>query len=304
MNNYHIPVLLKETIEYLDIKPNLWYIDCNLGGGGHTAAIIEKGGKVLGIDLDREAIEEAAKRFDLKIEKLNEKLIAKSENIILIQDNFINLQVLINSLKIPSPSAILFDLGISSHQIDDKERGFSFMDDAPLDMRMNQDSDEPTAADIVNALSEKELSQLFFDYGEEFKARQIAHAINEYKKHKLIKSTHELASIILSVKRKTKYDRIHPATQVFQALRIITNDELNNIKKGLQASLDSLAPNGKLVVISFHSLEDRIVKNFIRENEKENILQNLTKKPIEASLDELYDNQRARSAKLRAARKN
>lgn len=297
---YHIPVLLKETIEYLDIKKDRWYIDCNIGGGGHTAEILNKGGKVLGIDLDVDAIEESAKRFNLKTEKNNGKLIAKSENLILVQDNFINIQEIAESQNI-KPAGILFDLGISSHQLDQRDRGFSFMDDADLDMRMNQKSDEPTAADIVNALNEKELAQLFFEFGEEYRAKQIAKAINEYKKHKLIKTTHELASIVLSVKRKGKYDRIHPATQVFQALRIITNDELNNIKIGLNKASEILPKDGRLVVISFHSLEDRIVKNFIRENEEQ--LESLTKKPIEATLDELFDNSRARSAKLRAAKK-
>ncbi len=291
MGSFHIPVLLKETIELLDIKQNEWYVDCNLGGGGHTAEILKNGGKVLGIDLDSEAITESSALFK------------DSENIILVQDNFINLEQILKEKNITSPVGILFDLGISSHQLDDKDRGFSFMSDAPLDMRMNQNSEEPTAADIVNALSEKELSQLFFDFGEEYKAKQIAHAINEYKKYKLVKTTHELASIVLSVKRKTKYDRIHPATQVFQALRIITNDELNNIKIGLTKALEVLRPGGRLVVISFHSLEDRIVKNFIRDNEQKDSLINLTKKPLEATDDELYENPRARSAKLRAAQK-
>jgi len=297
---YHVPVLLKETIEYLDIKKDQWYIDCNIGGGGHTALILEKGGKVLGIDLDAEAIEESATRFNLKVEKVEGKLIAKSENLILVQDNFTNIQLLTSQFQLPDPKGILFDLGISSHQLDDKERGFSFMSDDDLDMRMNQSSDEPTAADIVNALNEKELAQLFFEFGEEYRAKQIAHTINEYKKNKLIKTTHELSSIILSVKRKGKYDRIHPATQVFQALRIITNDELNNIKIGLQKATEILPKDGTLVVISFHSLEDRIVKNFIRDNE--NRLETLTKKPVEATLDELFENPRARSAKMRAAR--
>ena len=297
---YHIPVLIKETKELLDVKKDSWYIDCNLGGGGHTAEILEKGGKVLGIDLDSEAIEESANRFGLTPERINGKLVAKSDNLILIQDNFINIDLIVEEYKI-KPAGVLFDLGISSHQLDERERGFSFMNDADLDMRMNQESDEPTAADIVNALNEKELAQLFFEFGEEYRAKQIARAINEYKKNKLIKSTHELASIVLSVKRKNKYERIHPATQVFQALRIITNDELGNIKVGLKKAVEILDKDGLLVVISFHSLEDRIVKNFIRDNEEQ--LQNLTKKPLEASLDELYDNNRARSAKLRAAKK-
>lgn len=298
---YHIPVLLKETIEYLDINPNDWFIDCNLGGGGHTAAILEKGGKVLGIDLDKEALEESAKRFNLELKEENGKLIARSEELILVQDNFINITQLIIDLSLPNPSGILFDLGISSHQLDDRSRGFSFMDDAPLDMRMNKNSDEPTAADIVNALTQKELTELFFKFGEEPRSRRIAEAITEYKKHKLVQTTHELTNIILSVKPRTRYDRIHPATQAFQALRIITNDELNNLKTGLQKAVDLLDQNGRLVVISFHSLEDRIVKNFIRDNEHDGKLENLTKKPIEATNDELFDNSRARSAKLRAA---
>jgi 16S rRNA (cytosine1402-N4)-methyltransferase len=303
MNNFHIPVLLKETIEYLDVKKDQWYIDCNLGGGGHTASILEQGGKVLGIDLDKDALEESAKRFNLNLEELDEKLIAKSEKLILIQDNFINLKSLILNLNIPSVAGILFDLGISSHQLDDRDRGFSFMDDAPLDMRMNRNSIEPTAADIVNALSQKELTELFFKFGEEPRSRRIAEAITEYKKHKLIQTTHELTNIVLSVKPRTRYDRIHPATQVFQALRIITNDELNNLKIGLENAMEVLEKDGRLVIISFHSLEDRIVKNFIRDKEHEEKLENLTKKPVEATLDELYDNSRARSAKLRAATK-
>ena len=303
MSQYHIPVLLKETIEYLNVQKNEWYVDCNLGGGGHTASILEQGGKVLGIDLDRDAIEESAKRFDLKLEEVDGKLIAKSENLILVQDNFINTDSLVRQFALPTPQGILFDLGISSHQLDDRDRGFSFMDDAPLDMRMNRNSEEPTAADIVNALSQKELTELFFKFGEEPRSRRIAEAITEYKKHKLIQTTHELTNIILSVKPRTRYDRIHPATQVFQALRIITNDELNNLKTGLEKALEVLEKDGRLVVISFHSLEDRIVKNFIRDNEQAEKLDNLTKKPLEATLDELYDNSRARSAKLRAATK-
>lgn len=292
MSKYHIPVMLKEAISYLDIKPNHWYIDCNLGGGGHTEGILKAGGKVLGIDLDPDAIEEVSKKnFPL-------------ERLILINDNFSHLSHITHTTLTsqPSPiSGVLFDLGISSYQLEKPERGFSFNVDAPLDMRMDP-TVGVTAADLVNVLPEKELSRLFWEYGEENFARPIAKKIVEYRKIKKIETTSELVKIILSVKHAGR-EKIHPATKVFQALRIAVNDELRNLEEALPQALEILQPRGRLAVISFHSLEDRIVKNFFKNEEEKSSLKILTPKPIGPTEEEIIFNPRSRSAKLRVAQK-
>ena len=329
MNTFHKPVLLKEVLEFLDIKKDCWYIDCNLGGGGHTEEILKLGGKVIGIDLDKEALEEVSKRLKNYIDQ---------GKLILVQDNFKNLdQILINlrhsgdehsedariiSNNSPfniqhSISGILFDLGTSSHQLDKKDRGFSFNSDEKLDMRMDQTLNIPTAADLVNVLHEGELKDLFEKFGEEKFSKRIAKAITEYRKVKRIETTHELSQIIVSSVHRSK-NKIHPATLVFQALRIAVNDELNALKETLPKAFELLAPNGRLVVISFHSLEDRIVKTYftsLRGAEANEAISNnltikqfnnvniLTKKPIDPTLDEVYDNPRSRSSKLRAIEK-
>ncbi len=296
MSNYHIPVMPKEVLEYLNVKKGSWYIDCNLGGGGHTELILEKGGKVLGIDLDPEAIAEVTTRLKKYLE---------SEDLILVQDNFNNLDKILNSSIFNPKSSImgvLFDLGVSTNQLEEAYRGFSFNLDAPLDMRMNQVMGA-SAKDLVNGLYEKELSELFLKYGEENFSRPIAKKITEYRNAKTIETTRELANIVLSVKIKKTNDKIHPATKVFQALRIAVNDELNSLKEALPKAFEVLSPGGRLVVISFHSLEDRIVKNYFRELEEKNLGKILTDKPIETSEEEYSQNPRARSGKLRAIEK-
>lgn len=291
MSTYHTPVLLKEALDYLSIQKSHWYIDATLGGGGHTEEILKKGGKVIAIDQDKESIEEVTNALNTYI---------KSGDLILINDSFTSLEKIItDSLthRLAEITGILFDLGVSSHQLDTPQRGFSFNKDTPLDMRMNPDFGA-TAADLINGLHEGELTELFEKLGEERFAKRIAGKIVEERKIKPINSTQQLADLIKHSVPKSN-DKIHPATRVFQALRIAVNDELNALKQALPQALELLSPGGRLVVISFHSLEDRIVKNFFKESENSGKAKILTVKPIMATLDEQYDNPRARSAKLR-----
>lgn len=301
MSTYHIPVMLSEVIDYLNIIPGEWYVDCNLGGGGHTERIFKKGGKVLGIDLDPDAISEVANKNNLSIEKRGTSLFAHSDNLILYQSNFANLTQVLKDISIDHVSGVLFDLGVSSHQLEVSERGFSFNTDAPLDMRMDKSSGV-TAADLVNALYEKELAELFWKLGEEHFSRPIARRIAEYRQKKKIETTNELAKIILSVRKRSDSDRTHPATRIFQALRIAVNDELNSLNTALPQATDILVSGGRVVVISFHSLEDRIVKDFFTE-QSEKTLKIITKKPIIPTHCEIERNPRSRSGKLRVAEK-
>ena len=278
-------------------------MDCNLGGGGHSEGVLEKGGKVLGIDLDEEAIREVAKNHGLEIKGDKGNLRAVSENLILAQSNFSGIKNLVEEFSLEKIQGVLFDLGVSSYQLETAERGFSFNADAPLDMRMNQSMPSVTAADLVNGLHEKELEELFLKLGEENFARKIAKRIVEKRKVKRIETTNELADIILSVRRRGEGDRTHPATRVFQALRIAVNDELNSLKEALPNALEVLDKEGRLVVISFHSLEDRIVKNFFNEQEDLGKVKILTDKPIEPTPEEAEENPRSRSGKLRVAQK-
>lgn len=293
MSTYHIPVMLKETLEFLQVKKDHWYVDCNLGGGGHTTGILESGGNVLGIDLDPDAISEVSSNLKKYID---------SGNLKLAQTNFLNIKDAVSQNKIPGVAGILFDLGVSTHQLDIAERGFSFNADAPLDMRMDQ-TKGASAKDLINGLYEKELAELFLKLGEENFSKPIARAIVKYRENKLIESTNELANIILSVRRRSPSDRTHPATRIFQALRIAVNDELNSLKEVLPHAFEVLNPGGRIVVISFHSLEDRIVKNYFRELEEKKTGKILTDKPVETSGEEADLNPRSRSAKLRAIEK-
>lgn len=302
MSNYHIPVMLKEVVSYLDVQKGQWYIDCNLGGGGHTEGILQAGGKVIGIDLDPDAINEVARNHNLPVEKIDKNLQAVSENLILMQSNFSNLKNIVDKFKPGQIWGILFDLGVSSYQLEKPERGFSFNIDAPLDMRMGPQT-QVTAADLVNALHEGELAELFKNYGEENFAKPIARRIIEARKEKRIETTNQLAQIIASVRRRTSVDRTHPATRVFQALRIAVNDELNSLKEALPQALEVLTPGGKLVVISFHSLEDRIVKNFFKDEQQKCSIKIITQKPIAPTEEEINTNPRSRSGKLRVAEK-
>jgi len=291
--NFHRPVLKNEVIDALNVKADCWFVDCNIGGGGHTREILKKGGKVIGIDLDFEAIEK------VKLELMPE---LNSGRLLLFQSNFSHLQEILAEAKVNEVSGVLFDLGVSSHQLEKAERGFSFNLDAPLDMRMDQ-SQGASARDLINGLAENELTFLFTKLGEERFARVIARRIVEERKKGLITTTHQLAKIIISARKPSKFEKVHPATRVFQALRIAVNDELNSLREALPPSFSSLEKGGRLVVISFHSLEDRIVKNYFRDLEADGLAKSLFKKPLGPSEEEVENNPRSRSAKLRAVEK-
>lgn len=293
----HKPVLLDQVIKLLSPKPGEKFIDMTAGLGGHSKKLLEKVGKSghgYLIDRDSSSIQQLKKTF------------ASKNNVEIFHKNFSQ----IKSLGLPKCEMILMDLGVSSPQIDNINRGFSFKKDSRLDMRMDT-SQELSAHDVINKYSEKHLSDLIFLYGEERKARRIAKAIADTRKVRAIDTTVQLAKIVESIVRKT--GKIHPATRTFQAIRIEINDELNELKKGLENSLSLLKRNGRLAIISFHSLEDRIVKTFINDNSKdltditgkiikEAYLKKVTKKPILGKAEN-DNNPRARSAKLRAAMK-
>lgn len=286
----HIPVLEKEVLEYLAPKPNENFIDCTIDGGGHAKAILEiikPQGKVLGIEIDSEIYQK------LKAENL--------ERLILLNDSFVNLKVILQKEKFQPVSGILMDLGMSSFHLTDSGRGFSFLKDEFLDMRYGKSS-ELTAMKIVNEYPEIEIEKILREFGEERFSRRIAKNIIESRKLRPINTTFELVDIVKrAVPHSYERGRIHPATRTFQALRIIVNQELSNLEKTLPETLEILAKGGRLAVISFHSLEDRIVKNFFREKVKENKLEILTKKPIRPASEEIQINPRSRSARLRVA---
>jgi 16S rRNA (cytosine1402-N4)-methyltransferase len=300
----HIPVLLNEVIKYLDPKPNENFIDATFGEGGHSRAILGKTGptgKILGIEKD----EDLLKKFPISNFQFPNRLI-------LVNDSYVNLRQIVEEYQFGPVNGILFDLGFSSWHLEESGRGFSFLRDEPLIMRYAhkiQNSELKiknylTAAEIVNNYGEKELADIFWKYGEERFSRRIARRIAEERKIKPIKTTFDLAEIIKkAAPRGYGRGRIHPATRVFQALRIAVNNELENLKIGLTQALEILAPGGRMVVISFHSLEDRIVKNFFREKKQESVLEILTKKPVVSQEEEIRQNPRSRRAKLRAATK-
>jgi 16S rRNA (cytosine1402-N4)-methyltransferase len=301
----HIPVLVEETIRALAVQPGGRYIDCTLGGGGHAAAILEHsspGGQLLGIDADPEAIKTASVRFE-----------AYSDSILLINENFANLQAICYKHDFLPVHGILFDLGLSSLQLNSNSRGFSFQHDAPLDMRLNPNQ-ELTAADIVNSYSETELARLIKTYGEESYGRRIARRIVQERP---LKTTLQLARMIEQVIGGRR-GRIHPATKTFQALRISVNQELEHLEAALKQAVDLLGFEGRLVVISYHSLEDRIVKQFMQREAKDCIcppstptcvcghtasLRLINKRVITPSPAEVQINPRSRSARLRAAKR-
>jgi len=283
----HVPVLLKEVLKYLEPKANQNFIDATVGDGGHAKEILKLTtpfGMFMAIDRDADSIIRA--RADL--EKFGKR-------VLFINDSFGNILNIVQKNKIRSVSGILFDFGMSSSQLENSGRGFSFQKDEILDMRY--DVKTPiTAEDIINNYGETELAEIFKKWGEEPKARLIAKAIVTERKKKRIKTTGELVKIIVSKKR---FGRIHPATLIFQALRIEVNQELSEIEKMLKAIPEILDKDGRAAFISFHSLEDRMIKNWARNLNKKNLIEIITKHPITASAEELKNNPRSRSAKLR-----
>jgi 16S rRNA (cytosine1402-N4)-methyltransferase len=305
-NTPHISVLLEESIAFLEPLKNETFIDATLGLGGHTEAILSTGAKVIGIDQDDAAIQYSKKRLETYKEKFE-----------VYQANFSEIKQVIEEAGIEKVDGILADLGVSSLQLDSESRGFSFRFNAPLDMRMNPESGGETVAELLKRLSEFDIARIIYEYGEEKLSRRIARRIVERRdRGEAIETTKELADICSSSYRSQ--EKIHPATRTFQALRIAVNGELEILEKFISDSVDSLLPNGRLVVISFHSLEDRIVKQVFQKLagkctcpprfpicicNAEKKIEILTRKPVIPADSEMHENPRSRSAKLRACKK-
>lgn len=303
----HIPVLLEETIKHLNIKPSGIYVDMTLGGGGHSEAILEhlEDGELIGFDQDEFAIQKATMRL------------SKYSHFFAVRDNFINAKARLEDMSIDQVDGIVFDLGVSSFQFDTPDRGFSYRFDYPLDMRMDQ-SQTLTAKEIVNQYSFDQLVQIFFEFGEEKFARIIAKNIVLKRTEKAIETTFDLVDIIKdALPQKVLNKKGHPAKKVFQALRIAVNNELHILEEALRNAVDILKPGGRIAVITFHSLEDRIVKNVFKKlstidipkglpiiPDEEPIIHLVNRKVIIASEKELSNNNRAHSAKLRVIEKN
>lgn len=300
--DYHVPVLLREVLNNLNRSSNYegWFIDATLGDGGHALAVLRRGGKVLGIDVDKDALKRSKDRFEsLGIDKNSYKL---------VNGNFGQLKKIISQTKLERIrfKGILLDLGVSSLQLGDSERGFSFLRNSKLDMRMDLNLGV-TALDLVNGLNKGELNELFYKLGEEKYSKDLADAVVSARKIKPLEKTLELAGLAEEVYkrkglRKEKL-RVHPATKIFQALRIAVNDELNALRDLLKEVLDVLDRKGNVLIISFHSLEDRIVKEAFIEFENEEIGKIITKKPVIPTEGEVNTNIRSRSAKLRVIEK-
>ncbi len=301
----HITVLQKEAMEYLDPKPNKNFIDCTIGSGGHAASILEKTaprGKLLGIDWDREQISSFAKATLGRTGEAEDKQNFR-KRLILVNDNFANLEKIVKENKFRNVSGILLDLGFSSWHIEESGRGFSFSKKEPLDMRYYVNF-PLTAEKILNYWSEPDLERILREYGEETFSKEIAKGIIQARKLVQIKNTLQLVGIIERfVAPGYRHQKLHFATRTFQALRIAVNYELDNLKKVLPQALGILEKGGRLVIISFHSLEDGMVKNFFGIGEERGLLKILTKKPQVPQKVEIINNNRARSAKLRAAEK-
>ncbi|MGL5244399.1 MAG: 16S rRNA (cytosine(1402)-N(4))-methyltransferase RsmH [Sarcina sp.] len=305
----HVSVLLDECINALDIKEGGIYVDCTLGGAGHSSEIVKKlskEGRLIGIDQDKDALKAAGERLK------------EFNNVTLVHSNFYNIYNVLNDLELKGVDGILMDLGVSSYQLDNGDRGFSYMQDAPLDMRMNRENSF-SAYDIVNNYSEEELFRIIKEYGEEKFAKRVANFIVKARMDKSIESTLQLVDIIkAAIPAKARREGPHPAKRTFQAIRIEVNKELEIIEQTIKDGVKKLNSGGRMAIITFHSLEDRIVKNTFRALEnpctcpsefpicicnKKPEVKVITRKPIEPSKEELEFNPRSRSAKLRIIQK-
>lgn len=305
----HVSVLLNECIEALDIKEDGIYVDCTLGGAGHSSEIVKmlsNKGRLIGIDQDKDALKAA----EIKLKEYS--------NVTFVHNNFYNIEEILCDLKVEKVDGILMDLGVSSYQLDEAERGFSYMKDAPLDMRMNRDKNF-SAYDVINTYSEDELYRIIRDYGEEKFAKRIASFIVNKREEKLIETTLELVEIIKgAIPAKARREGPHPAKRTFQAIRIEVNSELSILNRAIEDGVNRLNDGGRMAIITFHSLEDRIVKNKFRDlavqcrcprefpvcvcNEKAKV-KVITRKAIDPTKEEVEENPRSRSAKLRVIEK-
>jgi 16S rRNA (cytosine1402-N4)-methyltransferase len=291
----HVPVLFKEAIEFLRVRAGGTYVDCTLGLAGHAegiARLLGPDGWLIGFDRDPEALSLAK----VKLARVSNELGSRAPKITLVGEAFSSIA---GHVEAGSVDGLLADFGVSSLQFDEAHRGFSFQADGALDMRMDTRSGQ-TAAQVVNEASERELADLIYEYGEERRSRRIARAI---VRSRPVATTGQLARIVASAGPAMKQERIHPATRTFQALRIFVNRELDEIRALLEAAPGLLKPSARLAVISFHSLEDRIAKDSLREGAQKGIWEILTRKPVTAGEEEMERNPRSRSAKLRAAEK-
>ncbi len=304
----HYSVMLHETVDMLDVHGDGIYVDCTLGGGGHSSEIVKKltSGRLICIDRDTDAIEAGKKRLS-----------EYGDRVTFVNDNFKNIRYILDELGIDKVDGITADLGVSSYQLDTAERGFSYHWDAELDMRMNR-ADPFTAKKLVNEYSEQKLLRVISEYGEEKFASRIARAIVQRREEKEIETTFELVDIIKSAVPKAAQIDKHPARRTFQAIRIEVNDEIGMLKGAVESMVDCLAPGGRIAVITFHSLEDRAVKEVFQSKVKgctcpanfpvcvcgfKPQLELLNRKPVTADMGELDENNRSRSAKLRGAKK-
>ncbi len=305
----HISVLLDKSIEYLGVKDNGVYVDGTLGGGGHSYKLLSSNEKcrLIGIDQDKEAISAARKRLDVF-----------SDRITLVNNNFCRIKEILKSLHTDKIDGALLDLGVSSYQLDNASRGFSYMHDAPLDMRMNADGGK-SAYDVINSYSEEELSRIFFEYGEEKWSKRVAQFITEYRKKKNVETTFELVEIIkAAIPKGAREEGGHPAKRIFQAVRIEVNNELGILEQSIKDFTEALNKNGRLAIITFHSLEDRIVKKTFANLAKgctcpksfpvcvcgnKPSVKIITRKPILPDDAEIENNSRSKSAKLRVIEK-
>lgn len=302
---YHTPVLLQTVLDFTNPKPGDLFIDTTVGGGGHTFEILKRGARILGIDRDPEAIEHVTKKCQMSLSTRNSLKASNvkyqiGEDLVLAQGNFSNIGQIARANGFNKVDGILFDLGVSSYQLDDAKRGFSFMRDGPLDMRMDP-SLAVRAKDIINNFPERRLDEIFKTYGQEKFSRAIAQAICSARQIREVETTGDLAKIVREVYGKKHIrGKIDPATKTFQALRIVVNSELLNLEEALPQTEELLKEGGRLVIIGFHSLEDGIVKRFFKQAQH---LKVLTKKPIGPGEEEIFKNPRSRSARLRAAEK-
>ncbi len=295
MSNLHIPVMLDEIIDYLNLSPGKTIVDATIGTGGHSKSIIEKimpGGRLIGIDRDQESLAIA-----------KERLSKYGNTCQFIYGNFCDIDNILERLKIKRIGGILFDLGLSSFQLEDANRGFSFQQEGPLDMRLDRDS-YISAYDLVNNLNEEEISSLLWNFGQERWHNRIAHLLVEERERQPIATTVQLANIVMRAMPKRyryRHYRIHPATRTFLGMRIAVNRELETLETAINKTIEFLNKQGRICVISFHSLEDRIVKLSFRKAAQEGKIKIITPKPLTTTITEIETNPSSRSAKLRVA---